>query len=89
MMRCHCQHWHPQAATGRDEVLAAVGTEDMRWERGDTGSDPLLEPNIHCRLLVCLLKCCCRSALLTWRIVRTEIDRMVDSTGMEHIPAVA
>lgn len=78
-------------ATGRDEVLAAVGTEGMRcwWEPGDTESDPLLEPDTHCREFAGLLQCCCPSAWLTWRIVRTEIDRMADSTGMEHTPAVA
>ena len=76
-------------ATGRDEVLAVVGTEDRKWEPGNTGSDPSLEPGIHYHDFGCLLQCCSRSARLTWRIVRTEIDHMVDSTSMEHTPAVA
>ncbi len=76
-------------ATGRDEVLAAVGTEGMPWELGDIGSDPLLEPGTHCREFAGLLQCCCRSALLTWQIVRIEPDRMVDNTGMGRIPAAA
>lgn len=88
-MHCHCQHWQSQVATGRNEALAAVGTEDMRWESGGTGSDPLFEPGIHCRESVCLLQCCCRSAPLTWQIAHTEIDRMADSMGMEHILGVA
>ena len=88
-MRCRYQHWHSQAATGTDEVLAAVGFECTRWESGDTGSDPSLEQGTHCRAFADLLQRCCRSAPLAWRTVRTEIDRMVDSKGTEHTPAVA
>ena len=48
-MRCHCQRWHSEVATDRDEVLAAVDIEGMRSEAGDNGSAPLLEPRTHCR----------------------------------------
>ena len=76
-------------AIGRDEVLAAVGSEGMRLEPEDTGSDPFLEPGTRCCELAGLLHCCCQSAPLMRQIVRTEIDRMVDSTGMEHKLAAA
>ena len=89
MMRYHFRRCHWQVATGRDEVLAAVGTEDMSWEAGNTGSDPLLELDTHCREFVRLLQCCCLMVPPTRGTVHTEIDRMVDSMGMEHTRAVA
>ena len=89
VMRCHFHHWHSQVATGKDEVLAAVDIEGMRWESGEIGSDPLLEVGTHCRYSAGLLQGCCRLAPLTWRIVHTEIDRMVDSKCMEHTLVVA
>lgn len=54
-MRCHCQRWHLEVATDKDEVLAAVYIEGMRSEVGDNGSAPLLEPRTHCREFVRLL----------------------------------
>ena len=88
-MRCRYRRCHSQVATDRDEVLAAVGTEGMSWEAGNTGSDPLLEPDTHCREFARLLQCCCLTMWPTRGTVHTEIDRMVDSMGMEHTRAVA
>ena len=88
-MRYHCQRWHSEVATDRDEVVAAVDIEGMRWEAADTGNAPLLEPRTHCREFVHTLQCCCLSVLLMRGIVRTEKARMVDSTDMERTPEVA
>ena len=71
-------------------MLAAVDTERMKWEFGDSGSAALFEPGMHSPEFVRLLRCGCPPSLcLTRGIVLTETDRMADNTGMEHTQVVA
>ena len=88
-MHYHCQRWHSQVATGRDEMPAAVGIECMgRWS-GDSGTAQLFEPDTHCLEYVRLLQCWGLSVRLTWDIVHTEIDRKAGNTSMERTRVVA